>query len=74
MVVVVGRNDAVLTFPIICPACTSALGRRIIPQSPEVETFRCGECAHEWSEPAPPVAGQIPERALPWDWLRKEEE
>ncbi len=42
-----------IVFPAICPACGSDAGRRLIPESPEVQTFRCGRCLHTWSEPAP---------------------
>lgn len=45
-----------MIFPIICPACHSDSARRTIPLSPEVESFRCGICRHEWSEPAAAVA------------------
>jgi len=37
----------------------------VVPQSPEVDTFRCGHCGHEWSAPAAPVRADIPEEALP---------
>jgi len=48
----------VIVFPAICPMCSSDTGRRVIPDSPEVQTFRCGRCHHVWSEPAPAyVAG-----------------
>jgi hypothetical protein len=63
----------VLVFPNICPVCASANGRRVIPQSPEVETFRCMSCGHEWSTPAPPAMRPVPERALPRDWFPKKE-
>ena len=43
-----------MIFPVLCPLCRSDSGRRTIPSSPEVETFRCGACHHEWSEPARP--------------------
>ena len=43
-----------IVFPAICPFCSSDAGRRIIPESPEVQTFRCANCRHQWSEPAPP--------------------
>jgi transposase-like protein len=60
-----------IVFPAVCPACGASSGRRVIPESPEVETFRCGDCQHEWSEPAPlPVRTEIPKHALPWDWFR----
>ncbi|HTM24823.1 MAG TPA: hypothetical protein VL225_06500 [Vicinamibacterales bacterium] len=42
-----------MIFPVICPMCRADSGRRTIPQSPEVDTFVCGDCRHEWSEPAP---------------------
>jgi transposase-like protein len=57
-------------FPPVCPACGSANGRRVIPQSPEVETFRCGSCDHEWSAPAPPPMRPVPDQALPRDWFK----
>jgi hypothetical protein len=41
-----------MIFPVICPICQSDSGRRVIPDSPEVETFRCEACHHVWSEPA----------------------
>jgi transposase-like protein len=61
-----------MIFPVICPVCQSDSGRRIIPQSPEVDTFRCGHCGQEWSEPATPVRSEIPDDALPGGgvWLR----
>jgi len=40
-------------FPAICPICRSDSGRRVIPESPEVCTFRCGSCDYQWSERAP---------------------
>jgi hypothetical protein len=43
-----------MIFPAICPTCASASGRRIIPESPEVQTFTCGACERSWSEPAAP--------------------
>lgn len=58
-----------LVFPSVCPACASATGKRVIPQSPEVETFRCAQCAHEWSEPAPPPLRPVPDQALPREWF-----
>jgi hypothetical protein len=45
-----------MIFPVICPTCHSDSGRRVIPMSPEVESFPCGACHTQWSEPAPPVA------------------
>lgn len=36
--------------------CQADSGRRVIPTSPEVESFQCGECRHEWSEPAVTVS------------------
>jgi Zn ribbon nucleic-acid-binding protein len=60
----------VIVFPAVCSACGSSSGRRVIPESPEVETFRCGACGHQWSEPAPTVRTEIPRQALPWDWFR----
>ena len=43
----------------------------VIPQSPEMDTFRCGKCGHEWSEPAAPVRSEIPAEVLPHDlWFR----
>ena len=41
-----------MIFPAICPVCRADSGRRVIPTSPEVDTFRCGDCQAEWSEPA----------------------
>lgn len=58
-----------LVFPSLCPVCASPNGRRVIPQSPEVETFRCSQCGHEWSEPAPPPLRPVPEHALPREWF-----
>ena len=58
-----------LVFPSVCPVCASANGRRVIPQSPEVETFRCTQCDHEWSEPAPPRLRPVPDQALPREWF-----
>jgi transposase-like protein len=58
-----------LVFPSVCPVCASAGGRRVIPQSPEVETFHCDGCGHEWSEPAPPPLRPVPEQALPRHWF-----
>ncbi len=51
-----------MIFPVVCPVCQAASGRRIIPASPEVEVFRCGHCQHEWSEPATyaPIADPAP--------------
>ena len=45
-----------MIFPVLCPLCHADSGVRVIPQSPEVETFRCGDCRHEWSEPAVAVS------------------
>jgi hypothetical protein len=59
-----------MLFPVICSACNSPSGRRVIPESPEVDTFRCGACAHEWSEPVSPPVSHAPERTLPKDWFR----
>ena len=56
-----------MIFPAICPACGSASGRRVLPMSPEVDTFRCGACRMEWSEPAaaiPPVVRWLPTVAM----------
>jgi len=47
-----------MIFPVVCPMCRADSGRRIIPQSPEVETFCCGHCHHQWSEPAPASVAQ----------------
>jgi hypothetical protein len=63
-----------MIFPVICPECRSDSGRRIVPQSPEVQTFRCGACQYVWSEPGhaseiPVAAFEGPWRAL-WRWLR----
>jgi hypothetical protein len=59
----------VIVFPNICPACASPNARRLIPQSPEVETFHCSACGHEWSTPAPPPLRPVPQRALPREWF-----
>lgn len=58
-----------IRFPNVCPACGSGNGRAVIPQSPEVETFHCPDCAHEWSTPAPPPMRPVPAAALPRDWF-----
>jgi transposase-like protein len=58
-----------LVFPILCPSCMSPNGRRVIPQSPEVETFHCDRCGHEWSTPAPPPMRPLPPHALPRAWF-----
>jgi hypothetical protein len=55
-----------MIFPAICPVCASDSGRRVIPESPEVETFRCGACRHSWSElAAPPVVDLEPKAYWP---------
>ena len=60
-----------MIFPAICPACHSDTGRMVIPESPEMDTFRCGQCGNVWSEPAAPVRADIPEEALPHGlWFR----
>lgn len=60
-----------MIFPAICPACQSDAGRMVVPQSPETDTFRCGRCEHEWSEPAAPIRARIPDEALPRSvWFR----
>jgi hypothetical protein len=58
-------------FPAICPVCHSDSGRLIIPASPEVDTYRCGACGHEWSQPASHREA-IPVDELPRldSWLR----
>jgi hypothetical protein len=46
----------------------------VIPQSPEMDTFRCGSCGNVWSEPAAPGRSDIPTEALPhgvWFRLKK---
>jgi hypothetical protein len=53
-----------IVFPVICPACASDAGRRVIPESPEVETFQCGRCHHQWSEPAPPPSLELRQRRV----------
>jgi len=58
----------VIHFPNICPNCQSASRHLVIPTSPEVETFRCDTCGHEWSVPAPPPMRPIPSETLPRDW------
>jgi transposase-like protein len=63
----------VIVFPHICPSCSSARTRQVVPESPEVDTFRCDDCAHEWSVPAAPPLRPIPDRALPHDWMPKKE-
>jgi len=65
-----------IVFPSICPSCGSEKGQRIIPESPEVQTFRCVSCRHEWSEPLRPLEiASDPaeaERARRWQlWLLK---
>ena len=35
-----------IQFPAICEVCRSDSGRQIIPDSPEVDTFRCAACGH----------------------------
>jgi hypothetical protein len=43
----------------------------VIPQSPEMDTFRCGSCGNVWSEPG---RSDIPTEALPhgvWFRLKK---
>jgi hypothetical protein len=64
-----------MIFPVICPVCGADSGRRVIPASPEVETFHCGDCHREWSEPAPPLmplppAGRAPLLDRFWQRLR----
>lgn len=57
-----------MIFPVLCPVCQADSGVRVVPESPEVETFRCGDCRHQWSEPArteltsKPVAKQLERR------------
>ena len=41
-----------MIFPAICPTCGSSSGRSVIPESPDVQTFKCGACECSWSEPA----------------------
>lgn len=56
-----------MIFPAICPTCRSDSGRRVVPTSPEVDTFRCGACRIEWSEPAamtPPIVQPLPAVAI----------
>jgi transposase-like protein len=67
-VVFVG-GTRVIQFPNICPACESTARHQVIPTSPEVETFRCENCGHEWSVPAPPRMRPVPEPALPRQWF-----
>jgi hypothetical protein len=62
----------VIVFPAICPKCASDSGKRMIPESPEVETFRCARCQNQWSEPAPPSAlrrAEADRRGLRRLWL-----
>lgn len=47
-----------MIFPVLCPLCHADSGVRVIPQSPEVESFRCGDCHHEWSEPVRAVSSE----------------
>jgi uncharacterized Zn finger protein len=54
-----------MIFPVLCPHCSSDSGRRVIPESPEVDSFRCERCGHAWSQPAAPVRGPIPAAVLP---------
>ena len=59
-----------MIFPVLCPECHADSGVRIVPASPEVEAFRCGDCRHEWSEaaraqpPAQRVGSQLDRRWL----------
>jgi len=46
----------------------------VIPQSPEVDTFRCGDCGHHWSEPVPPSMRPVPEQSLPRDWFNRKKD
>jgi hypothetical protein len=64
----------VIHFPNICPACGSTARHLVIPSSPEVETFRCDNCAHEWSTPAPPSMRPVPDASLPRDWFKRNTE
>lgn len=41
----------------------------IVSDSPEVEAFRCADCAHTWTAPAPPSMRPVPDAALPRDWF-----
>ena len=54
-----------IVFPAICPACASDEGQRLIPESPEVQTFRCARCQHTWSEPAPAYTLDRPDNDAP---------
>jgi len=66
------RGDRrVIVFPNICPHCSSPDARRVIPQSPEVETFHCDRCGHEWSTPAPAPMRPVPPESLPRHWFRR---
>lgn len=49
-----------MIFPVLCPVCGADSGRRVIPESPEVDSFVCGHCAHRWSEPASPSSIAAP--------------
>ena len=54
-----------MIFPALCPLCHADSGRRVIPSSPEVETFRCGHCRHEWSEPVQPFLTTATDAPIP---------
>ena len=56
-------------FPPICPSCHSASGRIVIPESPEVETYKCQACHHQWSQPALHVRTRTAEEPQHW-WDR----
>jgi hypothetical protein len=49
-----------------CPACESADVRVALPDSPDVVTYRCGDCDGCWSETIP-WQTLWPSAALPAD-------
>jgi hypothetical protein len=53
-----------MIFPIICPQCHAHSGRVVIPESPEVDTFCCGHCQHQWSEPARAISFALRSEAI----------
>ena len=63
------RPVRLIHFPHICPRCSSDEGLMIVSDSPEVEAFRCADCAHTWTAPAPPSMRPVPDAALPRDWF-----
>ena len=63
-----------IVFPNICPACHSTARHQIIPSSPEVESFKCDSCGHEWSVPAPTPMRPVPDAALPRTWATRKKD